>query len=116
MYAIAMKVVTPPRTSVATVDPLSDMWKYRSSHDLPAGGREPAPASSAVFVGSTDCWVMVPSPKVHRGTRATALTVTGFGEWTTRGTARDERISWDFKDRERCGTQRGFLRAARRSV
>ncbi|WP_449344618.1 hypothetical protein [Streptomyces narbonensis] len=25
MYAIAMKVVTPPRISVATVDPLSEM-------------------------------------------------------------------------------------------
>lgn len=33
MYAIAMKVVTPPRTSRATVDPRRDMWKYRSSQD-----------------------------------------------------------------------------------
>ena len=37
MYAIAMKVVTPPRTSRATVDPRWDMWKYRSSQDR-AGG------------------------------------------------------------------------------
>ncbi|GAB7030217.1 hypothetical protein JCM4914_16780 [Streptomyces platensis subsp. malvinus] len=61
MYAIAMKVVTPPRTSRPTVDPLSDMWKYRSSQDRPAGWREPSPASSAVVLGSVDCWVMVPN-------------------------------------------------------
>lgn len=41
MYAIAMKVVTPPRSSRETVDPRCVMWKYRSSHERPAGGREP---------------------------------------------------------------------------
>ncbi|GAA3213298.1 hypothetical protein GCM10020256_13390 [Streptomyces thermocoprophilus] len=58
MYAIAMKVVMPPRTSRATVDCRWDMWKYRSSQDRPAGTRVPWPASSATVSGSSDCWVM----------------------------------------------------------
>ena len=58
MYAIAMKVVVPPRTSRATELPRWDMWKYRSSQDRPAGTRLPAPASSATVFGSSDCWVM----------------------------------------------------------
>ncbi|GGJ85740.1 hypothetical protein GCM10011583_16740 [Streptomyces camponoticapitis] len=89
---MAMKVVTPPRTSRATVDPRWDMWKYRSSQDLPAGGREPGPASSAVVLGCTDCWVMMPTPKVHRGTREkTEMRDLGWcAGCTTRGTARGE--------------------------
>ena len=92
MYAIAMKVVTPPRTSRATVDPRSDMWKYRSSQDLPADGREPAPASSAVVFGSRDCWVMVPTPKVHRDTRTNVVGDRGIwdGAWAARPGGRPE--------------------------
>lgn len=67
MYAMAMKVVTPPRSSRATVDPRSDMWKYRSSQDLPAGTREPGPAASALVFGSTDCWVMMPDSQGSQG-------------------------------------------------
>src|SRR3954453_16881957 len=90
MYAIAMKVVTPPRSSRATEDPLRDMWKYRSSQDLPAGTRVPSPASSAVVLGSTDCWVMGHLPR-FKGTPAVAVgDARDLGRCTTRGTARDE--------------------------
>ncbi|GGT24607.1 hypothetical protein GCM10010222_78270 [Streptomyces tanashiensis] len=60
--------------------------------------REPEPASSAVVLGSTDDWVMGPTPKVQRGTRIRLLSsdvklrdLGYFVGCTTRGTARDER-------------------------
>lgn len=52
MYAIAMKVVRPPRSSRATVEPRSDMWKYRSSRVRRAGRGGGVPVVASVVVAS----------------------------------------------------------------
>lgn len=87
MYAIAMKVVTPPRTSRAIELSRREMWKYRSSQDRPAGTRLPAPASCAVVFGFSDCWVMwacSQGSKGHPDSRpdgwSAALAAAGFGK------------------------------------